>query len=71
MEKIIITAADNMSDETYRYICDEFSKKYDNVSFERKIDNEIIGGFIADLNGEIFDLSIASQIKEMEKQITK
>ena len=29
----------------------------------------IIGGFIADADGEIYDLSISSQLKEMQKKI--
>ncbi|MBQ3816963.1 MAG: F0F1 ATP synthase subunit delta [Clostridia bacterium] len=72
MKKIIITSADNMSSETYGYICDEFKKIYgEDTVFERIIDNAVIGGFIANINGEIFDLSIASQLKEMEKHIAK
>ena len=31
--------------------------------------NGIIGGFIADADGEIYDLSISSQLKEMQKKI--
>ena len=40
------------------------------VAFERVTDDKIIGGFIADIDGEVFDLSIASQIEKMQKQIT-
>ena len=39
-------------------------------NFEKVTDDRIIGGFIADIDGEVFDLSIASQIEKMQKQIS-
>ena len=70
MKTVIITAADNLSDETYKLICDGFKKKIGGEArFERVTDNGIIGGFIADVDGEIYDLSISSQLSEMQKQI--
>lgn len=70
MKNIIITTAKNMSDHTYEYICDGFKRKFgEDVRFRQIIDDGIIGGFIANVNGEIFDLSIASQLKRMEKHI--
>lgn len=71
MKTVIITTADNMSDETFERICGGFREKLGEVSFKRVIDNGIIGGFIADIDGEIYDLSISSQLKEMQKQIKK
>lgn len=60
-----------MSDATYERVCAGFSEKLGEVSFERVIDNGIIGGFIADIDGEIYDLSVSSQLKEMQKQIKR
>ncbi len=69
-EKVVITAAENMSDATYARICRGFREKLgDDLKFERVTDNSIIGGFIADADGEIYDLSISSQLKEMQKKI--
>lgn len=59
-----------MSDKTYERICRGFAEKLGEVAFERVTDDRIIGGFIADIDGEVFDLSIASQIEKMQKQIT-
>ena len=59
-----------MSDKTYDRICRGFAEKLGEVAFERVTDDKIIGGFIADIDGEVFDLSIASQIEKMQKQIT-
>ena len=70
MKTVVITAAENRSGATYARICRGFREKLgDDVKFERVTDNGIIGGFIADADGEIYDLSISSQLKEMQKKI--
>lgn len=71
MKTIEITVASNMSDATYSRICSGFRKKYGECKFERIVDDRIIGGFSADVDGEVFDLSISSQLEKMKKQITK
>ena len=70
MKTATITVASNMSDNTYKCICDGFSEKLGELTFEKVTDDRIIGGFIADIDGEVFDLSIASQIEKMQKQIS-
>ena len=70
MRKCTVTAASNMSGETYEYLCEKVRKKFgDDVEFTRKTDESIIGGFILDLNGHIFDLSLATQLKAMGKHL--
>ena len=59
-----------MSEATYARICRGFREKLGEITFERVIDDGIIGGFIADIDGEIYDLSISSQLKKMQRQIT-
>ncbi len=70
MKTAVITVASNMSDKTYERICRGFAEKLGELTFERVTDDKIIGGFIADIDGEVFDLSIASQIEKMQKQIS-
>ena len=70
MKKAIITVASNMSDKTYERICKGFAEKLGEISFEKVTDDKIIGGFIAEIDGKIFDMSIASQIAKMQKQIS-
>ena len=72
MKSIIITTADNMSDKTYNYICDRFRAKFGpDIDFRRITDNGIIGGFIADVDGKIYDLSISSQLKQMKEHLVR
>ena len=70
MKKVVITAASNMSEETYRRICEGFSKMLGKAEFVRVTDDGIIGGFIAEFDGEIYDMSIASQLDKMHREIT-
>ncbi len=72
MKTIILTTSSNMSESTYNYICDGFNKKYGtDFDFQHIIDDSIIGGFIADLGGEVFDLSISSQLERLKKHIAR
>ncbi len=70
MKTAVITVASNMSDKTYDRICNGFAEILGEISFEKVIDDKIIGGFIAEIEGEVFDMSIASQIAKMQKQIS-
>ena len=64
MKTVVITAAENMSDATYARICRGFREKLgDDLKFKRVTDNGIIGGFIADADGEIYDLSIQEHLR--------
>lgn len=69
MKKVIIRVADNMTDTVYEKICRGLQKKLGEASFERVFDNGIIGGFIADADGEIIDMSISSQLERMQREI--
>ena len=67
MKTVIITTAENMSEEAYRRICDGFKERLgEDAEFKHITDNGIIGGFV---DGEIYDLSISSQLKKMQKEI--
>lgn len=70
MKTAVITVASNMSDKTYDRICNGFAEILGELSFEKVIDDKIIGGFIAEIEGEVFDMSIASQTAKMQKQIS-
>ena len=70
MKKAIITAAGNMSDETYGVLCRGITDRFGgDVSFERICDDSVIGGFILNIDGEVFDLSVATQLNRLEKHI--
>ncbi|MBE6748280.1 MAG: hypothetical protein E7557_03515 [Ruminococcaceae bacterium] len=70
MRKSTIIVADNITTPTYEYLCDELKKKLgEDIEFEYKIDNSIIGGFILNLDGIVYDNSIKTQLDRLKKHI--
>ena len=69
--RISLTTTGHMSDETYALLCAGFQKRFENAEFHRVINEEIIGGFIADVDGQIYDFSVASQLAKMQQAITE
>lgn len=71
MKTVIITTADNITEDTYNRIVNGFKQRFgEETEFIHIKDNSVIGGFTADADGEIFDLSIRSQLLRLKKQIT-
>jgi F-type H+-transporting ATPase subunit delta len=70
MRKAKIIVADNITIPTYRYLCDELKKKLGkDLDFEYSIDNSIIGGFILNIDGIVYDNSIKTQLNRLKKHI--
>ena len=69
MKTVTITTAGNLSEETFAFICENFRKKLGEVTFVQKTDPSLIGGFVADVNGQIYDMSISAQLAKMKSAI--
>ena len=69
MKTCVIRLTSRASDETYAYICREAEKKYGALAFTRVNDDALLGGFVLDVEGEIIDLSFASQLEAAKKQL--
>lgn len=70
MRKAVIIEAGNMSDETYEYICQGIRNKFkEEFAFRRAVDPKVVGGFVINIEGKVFDLSICSQLDLMNKHI--
>lgn len=65
----IIKTAVEISDSLLREICDEIQlyTKSSNLIYKNIIDKKILGGFIAEFNNSILDLSISSKLDRMRK----
>ncbi len=71
MRKAIVTTAENMTEETCIYLCEQVRKKLgEDIEFQRVVDNSVIGGFILNLDGFVYDASIATQLKRLKKHIS-
>ena len=70
MRKAIIKTAGNMSEETYERLCSGFSNaKGGNIEFSHVVDESVIGGFIVDFDGMIYDYSVATQLRKLKQHI--
>lgn len=70
MKKALIKTAGNMSDETLAMLERGITEKFgDEIEFERVTDETIIGGFILNFDGTVYDWSMASRLAELEKHI--
>ncbi len=69
MQTVIIKTAESLSEETYRLLCEGFRKKLGEADFQHIVDPTLIGGFIAEVGGVVYDTSISSQLAEMQKRI--
>lgn len=68
MIKCVITAASNFSDENFSLLCEKVRERFgSDVEISHNEDNSIIGGFILNIDGMIYDMSISAQISEMKK----
>lgn len=65
-----MTAASNMSEDSYRLLCDKTREKFGaDIEFTRVTDDSIIGGFILNIDGLIFDMSVSTGLREMKKHL--
>lgn len=72
MREAVITVAENMSDETYRYLCDGINQKFGGgITFRRQVDHTVIGGFVLALEGMVYDMSLKTQMDELKKHISE
>jgi F-type H+-transporting ATPase subunit delta len=72
MIKVIITVSGNMTDDTYLRICDGIEHKFnDKFEFVRENDDSVIGGFIVNINGKVYDKSISSQLEQLKKHLSE
>ena len=60
-----------LDEKTIAYIESEFEKMLgEKVRFTVRIDESIIGGFIANINGKVYDASLLARLKLMKEYIT-
>lgn len=70
MRNCTITVAPNMSDETFRYLCEKAERKFGtDISFQRVTDETVLGGFILELDGTVYDLSLQTQLETLKTKM--
>ncbi len=70
--KITITVPENTDDAYFKSICDGFKKKYgEDTVFSKELSGELIGGFKAEADGEVYDTSIFTKLAAIKRLLTK
>ena len=70
MKKCVITAASNLTDETYAMLCEKIKGRFGgDITFCRVTDDGVIGGFIMELDGTVYDLSIGTQLERLKEKM--
>ena len=71
MKKATIITTDSMSPDTFAYICSCTEKKFgQKFDFEQVIDNSIVGGFIIQIDNEVFDQSCKTKLEQFRHYLS-
>lgn len=71
MDRPVLIIAAQYEEATLQKIKDGFSKQYgETLDFEVVEDSKLIGGFIAIIDGKVFDASYSSRLHEISRQLT-
>lgn len=70
MDRPVLLLAAPYDEATVKAVKDGFSKQYGReLDFEIVEDNKILGGFIAIIEGRVYDASFSSRLFEISRQL--
>ncbi|NLT13533.1 MAG: F0F1 ATP synthase subunit delta [Clostridiales bacterium] len=72
MKKPVLMIAPSVDERTIRLICDEFTALFNEpFDFDVIRDEKLIGGFIAMIDGKVYDTSFSSRLNGICRQMTQ
>jgi F0F1-type ATP synthase delta subunit len=72
MRNVLITAPRSLSDATYKVLCDGIEiARGEKFTFDRQDDDTLLGGFVVNIEGEVYDRSIFSQLKTLHGYLSE
>jgi F0F1-type ATP synthase delta subunit len=72
MDRPILLIASPYDEATIKAIRDGFSAKFgQELDFEIVEDNKILGGFIAIIDGKVYDASFSSRLYDISRQLSE
>jgi F-type H+-transporting ATPase subunit delta len=73
ISKVKLTTATVIRDDIKNTIADKVAKEagLGKIELETKVDESLIGGFILEFNNNLFDASIARDLRDIKKQFSK
>ncbi|NLA86457.1 MAG: F0F1 ATP synthase subunit delta [Clostridiales bacterium] len=70
MKKPVLMIAPAFDDKAVRHVCDEFNALVgEPLDFDVIKDEKLIGGFIAMIDGKVYDTSFSSRLDEICRQM--
>ena len=72
ISEVTVTSATELDQASEQKIADFIKKTsgYPNVKINKKVDATILGGFIIDFGGKLYDNSVRYKLKKIEKEIS-
>lgn len=71
MKKPVLMIAASFDERAVKLVCDEFSALIgEPLDFDVIRDEKLIGGFIAMIDGKVYDTSFSSRLNEICRQMT-
>lgn len=71
MITVKLSVPSDFSQDLFEKLCDGFKSKFrdNDVCFERRTDDTLIGGFVAEYNGKVYDLSVSGRLKVLSEYL--
>lgn len=69
MNTAIIITAPNCSQPTYEYLCEQLTRRFGELAFEHRIQPEVLGGFLIQLNGMVYDCTVKTRLDQMKNHL--
>lgn len=70
MREAVVVAASNFSDGNFDRLCEGLKQRFGgDIVFSRVTDESVVGGFMLRLDGVVYDMSFASQLKKLGKEL--
>jgi F0F1-type ATP synthase delta subunit len=72
MDRPVLLVASPYDEATVQAIKDGFTKRFGNeLDFEIVEDSKILGGFIAIIDGKVYDASYSSRLYDISRQLSE
>ena len=70
MNTAIVTTARHCTPQTYEYICGKLQARFGPLSLEHRVDDAVLGGFLVQLNGTVYDCTLRFRLEQMRRHLT-
>lgn len=65
----VITTSDTCAQDTYLSICERLVGIFGALVFDHRVDAGVLGGFVLELNGTVYDCTVKAQLEQMRRHL--